>query len=748
MAHYAHHKFRGEDKWCIHPVGKTLCFLPREKHRDQTRPNPRKRRPYKYGYKKIPTKWIGIDGEGVGKSDHKYIFLAAATENRKQRWSVENKNGLKTTACLDFILWLPEVNTRITDFSFGYDSTKILRDVDNENLYKLFRPSIRRRRNEKRSKMGPKPIQWKHYIINWLGGKLTVSTKKTPKRHLWDVWKFFQCTFVAALKEWKVGDPAVLKHMQYMKDNRSEFDKLSFDAVKEYCFDECAYMAQLSAKLYDAHETAGLKLRNLYGAGSSGAAMLESMEIKDKITACMPEMIWAVASAYFGGRFECSVLGTITDPVYNYDISSAYPYQIYHLPCLEHAKWTLIKNRSELDKYERALVHYALPKSNTCINQGWGPFPFRDVDGSISFPTSSGGGWVWQDEYKQGEKLFSNVVFKEAWVMHKNCDCHLFKRISEYYLERLKIGKEGAGIAIKLGTNSVAGKIMQSIGNAIFNDWRWAGMITSGCRAQALEAAGLHKDMNNLFMIATDGIYTREVLPLPEPKDTGTLIRVLDRSTGKKVCKPLGGWETTTYWKGIFFARPGVYFPLDLPNAAGLNREQMEKVMEQKLKSVKGRGVGRGTILHNHERIKSAWESNRDLNEVVVLNNVSRFCGAKTSITRSGRAPNFKYTRASALPGFELPSYGQWINKKIKMGFNPMPKREGLNPDGITLKLRSLDESIESTPYDKALRKMGVKVKHVLSKEAEELIQSREELIEQPDLTMNGWDDAVLEEAV
>ena len=739
--HYAKHIFQSTNQFCQfeHDDGKT-CWLPLDRHKPETR------RPHNFsgkgercaecdqlkeGHYKRKTisvatrpqkyQWVGIDGEGQGKSDHKYNFLAASLEDRKRRWSVENMNGIKTRVCLNFILWLPITRTtRLFSFGFNYDLTKILAGLTNEKLYKLFRPETRKRLGKK-ARLGPRPVRWDYYSLNLQGSKFTVWKRKFKKRIVWDILKFFQCKFVEALKEWKVGEPMVLDNMQYMKDNRSKFDKLPFKDVKEYCFDECAYMAGLARKLFEAHEAAGLHLENFYGAGSSASAMLKKMEIKEKIVPTPDDMKIAVASSYFGGRFENSVIGEILGPVYNYDISSAYPYQTYFLPCLQHARWTKTKNRNDILSADHALVRYRLNDSNTGI-RSWGPFPFREADGSICFPITSGGGWVWREEYLQGEKLFYNVEFIEAWTLHTECDCHPFKEIPQWYLERLKIGKEGPGIAIKLGINSCYGKLAQSVGNGTYNCWIWAAMITSGCRAQLLEMLSLHKLRSNVLMMATDGIYSREMIKTPPPRDTGTNIDVTINNSKRTTCKPLGGWEMKTIWKGVFIARPGIYYPLK-PTPE-----------ELKDKAIKGRGVGTSTILRNHEIIYNSW---KDGKETVELNEISRFCGAKTSISRSGKYPNFIYNRASSLPGYELPSYGQWVNRRVVMSFDPTPKRLCVNPDGITLKVKSLPLDVESLPYPKAMKKWGFNVKDPLFSQTKDLIESKQIQMEQPDFEFN-----------
>lgn len=406
--------------------------------------------------------------------------------------------------------------------------------------------------------------------------------------------------------------------------------------------------------------------------------------------------------------------------IWNYDISSAYPYQLYFLPCLVHGKWSKTKSRKRMTEASNALVHYHLKSSRTF--SAWGPFPFREEDGSISFPGQSGGGWVYQAEYLAGERVFpSQVKFSEAWIYHLECDCVPFRLIPYYYLQRIKIGKEGPGIVIKLAVNSCYGKLAQSIGNATFNCWIWAGMITSGTRAQILDMMGLHKDLSNLLMIATDGIYTRERLgpmagtlhahdipPAMIPKKTGTFT-LLD---GKPNPKPLGGWEEKEVPRGVFMARPGIYFPLN--------------PTENELKEIRGRGVGKGVVLQNHQRILESYETH-GMTKTVTVANVSRFCGAKTSISVDSHG---RYTRASGENGPNSPSYGQWVSREVALGFDPLPKRERVRADGVTLQLRRFPLTQTSQPYSR-----------VKSREGKELEAAYAELLEQPDADLADFED-------
>lgn len=649
--------------------------------------------------------YLGIDGEGQGKQYHKYIFLACADTSGQYRKSIENTDGLRTEDCLDFLLDLPGGKAKVFAYSFGYDLTKILTDVDDDCLYRLFRPEERQRTGDD-SALGPYPELWRGYKLNYQGAKFTVSCG-SRKMIVWDIFKFFQGRFVAALDDWKVGSKELIANMKHMKDARADFDKLDFNDVKEYCFDECVCMAELAKRLTDAHSAAGLKLKTYYGAGSSAAAMLNVMGVREKIRQDYPkEMRAAISSAFFGGRFENSIVGKVEEPVNVYDISSAYPYQLYFLPCLQHGKWRLTRNRRELDglRTRSAIVHYELKRH--AYRESWGPFPFRSHEGTICFPSQSGGGWVCKDEYEVGEKLWPYVGFREAWIYECECDCRPFAKIPEYYLERLRIGKEGPGIVIKLGCNSCYGKLAQSVGNAIFNSWLWAALITSGTRAQLLELIGLHHRRRNALMTATDGLATIEDLDCPKPKETGTDRIVIDQSSGKEKYAPLGGWEKKSFPQGMFFARPGVYFPLN--------------PTKQDIKDVRGRGVGKGVILENWQRIMKAWPV-ANLHDTIAVSNVSRFCGAKSSISRSGIPGNFKYKRANGTGS--QPRYGQWITRKVEMSFEPLPKRGGVEKDGKRLIVRRLPFGVESTPYDNC----------TWNEETDSLKMAEQELLEQPD---------------
>lgn len=705
--------------------------------------------------------------------------MLCASDEFGRRYTIENPKGLRAKQCLDFIISLPHVNTKVFAYSFGYDLTKILEDIDDPTLYKLIRPELRRRLRGKQEILVP--VYWPgskpRYCLNWMNGRFTVKKvegtamvvdpktggptigyKWGPPTIIHDVWKFFQGKFTVALDDWKVPDnvdkaerKVILDRMREMKDQRSNFDQLSDDEIRGYCFGECQYMATLARKLTDAHVKAGIPLKNYFGAGSSAEAMMLTMNIKEHINKAraenpVPDSVeYIMRCAFFGGRFELGRIGPVREIVYGQDISSAYVYQLTFLPCLIHGRWEHTTDRRAIEHARTAVVRYTLEEP--MVKRPWAPFPFRLKNGSIAFPETSGGGWVWREEYLAGERLFENVCFQEAWLYHCDCDCQPFKDIPKFYSYRIFIGKEGPGIVVKLGMNSNYGKTAQTVGGkpGTFHSWMWAGLITSGCRAQVLDGMAAHHNLDNLLMVATDGIATLEKITLAKPLDTGTnwlpcpdpdpkdvaetpevfrkqpLFRGSSASgTQWFVNKPLGGWEEKAVPNGMFLARPGIYFPLE-PTKGDIKR-------------IRARGLGRAAVWDNWQRIIEAYESGARLKTSdgrigergIRIQNLSLFRGIKTSITRSGNPGDFHYKRSD--------DYGRWVSRPIDMTFSPMPKREPIVSEGGRLTLRKL-EGLESAPYDKG----------ILSPEALILLQQALEESEQPDggdLTdCDAWDE-------
>lgn len=555
-------------------------------------------------------RWIGIDGEGIGRRRHRYVLLACSDGDY-----LEDRAGLSTEDCLNFLLELGTRDARLCGYYLGYDWTMMLRDLPNESLYLLFRPEMR-----VRPKGSFGRVQYKQFKLHWLAGAMWISDDDGRKVTVWDLGKYYQGPFVDALKDWKIR-PDVQNEIAEMKKRRSVFSFDEIAKIRAYCFNECEALAEFATAVEQAHTDADLKPRGWFGPGSTASALLKRHDIQEKRGSLPPALLEPVACAFFGGRAEISTSGTIKGPIYSYDISSAYPYHASMLPCLEHGRWERVTK-------ERAIIGrgcaHALVRAHIRHAPGaWGPLPVRLSTGSIVFPQSGASGYWWREEWLAAKEGWGKgLEFDHAYVLRRECDCKPFSFLPELFARRRQIGKEsGEGKVLKLALNSCYGKLAQTIGGAQYASRIWAGMITSGTRAQVLRLMLRHRKLENVLMIATDGLFSREL-----------------HSVDKEIV--LGGWERAAH-ESITLVRPGIYW-----------------LGEHKLRA---RGLGRDSLDVAKLQLSAAL---REGVERVTLAPRTAFGGAKLCVygTPAGELKRSEH-------------YGQWHPIPTHVSLEPAPKR-------------------------------------------------------------------------
>ena len=700
-----------------------LARLKEQRREQELRRKPRKPRNRK-GRKKSPRYWIGLDGEGVtvgepwhppGSSSRQRLFTGTRHIYRTMSYSSAegpgvseiHPEGFTTAQALEFILRIPK-RARIAAYGFGYDLTMILRDLPAEALHRLTHPERRKKVKKKGQKLfvSFRPVYFfphgtkNGYRLDWLKNRFSVSRagrdylrlsrdkKRTIRRVVWDKVQFYQMTFVKACALWNVGTPESRAEMQAMKDDRRNLSAYDDKQILTYSERECAYLAELSEKLDDACESLSppLSLAGQYhGAGSIASALLKRWKIVDPpLPELSPEVHRAAQLAFFGGRFELSRRGIVKARIHDYDISSAYPYQIRHLPCMRCGTWSLTGDLERARASKAALVNYGLSRWRGKIPP-WGPFPFRVKDGSIPYPIESGGGWLHKEEFLVGREMWPNVRFLKAWVYETSCSHEPFAAISDVYRDRIRLGKDGPGIVLKLGTNGCAGKMMQTIGAAQFFHPVYAGMITSGTRAELLRLLARHEHWSDVLMFATDGVWSLSEVTPPAPRDTGTA------DTGK----PLGAWEHQEFPNGCFLARPGIYFPLGL---SSLEEAKEVKARGLSVKKLWGhRAAMISAFLAGEEKYlledPDPYEALRTKRPHMALD---RFTGIRGGITRRlspespPEDPEYLYEKS--------PSFALWSLEGRRVSFAPLPKRTLAKG---ALQVRRMPCTEESLPYEK-----------------------------------------------
>ncbi len=238
---------------------------------------------------------IGVDGEGHDLPDgrHIYTLLLAVDERGKIVGRAYNPEGLSTSQSVEMLLSLPAHSLKFI-FMGSYDWTKIIEDLDLVDIYYIMHPEARKLRLCRACKKAwnrddvkcpwcehakSRSIQKHRHVFrdrhenklgvsfDWFNGSFTVLKDKLRTK-VWDCFKFFQCSFVKAIEQWKIGTPEQHARIKEMKAKRGAFDVEDPAKIEFYCQEECMLLAQMMRAVLSACEEAGIKLRQYHGAGS------------------------------------------------------------------------------------------------------------------------------------------------------------------------------------------------------------------------------------------------------------------------------------------------------------------------------------------------------------------------------------------------------------------------------------------------------------------------------------------------
>lgn len=489
--------------------------------------------------------FIAWDGEGQNLDGpdrpQSYVLFGCSTGDRIKSIG----RNLHTIEVCRFVLEVAKRNpTAIhVGFAFGYDSNMIVQSLSRKKLLELHVLGF----------VYVNDVQQdRRFCIRWTKGKWLSISEHYPKwdrRHndrasrtvkIYDIFSFFACSFVKAVREMLGSTPELLKVEEGKKhrggsgncdecgrDNVCLFDSPEY--VESYWETEIGLLRDVATELRTRFVSVGYRITQWYGPGALASFVLKREGIKTHMDESTPAVLPA-QYAYAGGRFEHFRLGRVLGPIYSYDINSAYPYALTKLPSLRGGKWT--HHRGSCDIAEFGVYRVRLNMGGM-FEAKPGPFFYRDKSGNISYPWRVEG-WYWSPEIRAAMNRGLPVEILEGWEFTP-VNPEPFGFINDMYGQRAKWKAEGNPnqIALKLAMNSMYGKLAQRVGwteenNQIppFHQLEWAGWITSYTRAALWWEMSKCKP-EQLIAVETDGFYTTA-----SPEQLGI--------TGSK---ELGGWE-------------------------------------------------------------------------------------------------------------------------------------------------------------------------------------------------------------
>lgn len=502
-----------------------------------------------------------------------YTLLCAATKDKS--WSTDlrySKNpGLDALNMICDVAKEEYRTTTHVGFGFQYDIDMILRYVINFEQARLLW--------EDKTIVIVSPD--KDMFSIQLIPRKSITIKRWPRNNIrnkkpdiavtiYDAFGFFQSTFVKALEDNLGKDYPRLSTIIKGKAMRNSFEDKDQEYMTKYCIEECFALVDLMDFLKEALTTTDIHITRWDGAGAVAAALMKKMGVKEHISKIEdPAITNACKCAYFGGRIELVKFGNTNETIYSHDINSAYPFAASLLPSMKSGLWRHHTTTSGKISTHGRLTVYHVQWDARGFDFPFMPLPYRDIRGRIFYPTLLRG-WYWQPEIvaiARDDRLRKCLKVTEAyeWVPD-DPTARPFMFVNDLYKQRLEFKriKSGAQLPLKLGMNSLYGKLIQKVGGAIDRDEKrraekegrtplhsaptyfslpYAGWITSYTRSQLLMAALAAPQ--KVVAFATDGIYSHKgKLPLSKHEISDT---------------QLGKWKIEEH-KGGTFVQAGVYF--------------------------------------------------------------------------------------------------------------------------------------------------------------------------------------------
>lgn len=510
------------------------------------------------------TRFIGVDGEGMGKgADHRYVLLGCGSESREWPEGVQDFSEV-----CDFLYrcFQRHQDSVFAGFFLGYDFNMWFRLLPRERAWMLLsNEGIRKRarKSELGTRLGPFPVEYRGWEFDVLAMKRFKLRPKgnNPWMYICDAGPFFQTSFLTAIDPSKWREPIVTQdEYEMIKQGKERRDSAVLDDdMRMYNRLENEVFARLMSSLQIglSHASIRLKKQQWFGPGQAAQAWMrlgnKLQRTTDAIRECKPEVIETAIATYYGGWFEIPVHGHIPGSVYEYDINSAYPAIASELPCL-CGKWRHGTSARPPRPSNLRMARIIASGKDRFL----GGLPYRREDGRVLRPRYTEG-WYWQHEIYAAARagLVGEVTYLE-WYDYEPCNHEPpMKQLKGLYESRLRIGKDTPeGKAFKLVYNSVYGKFAQSEGEPVFANPFYASLITAGCRVQILDAIAAHPERSKaVVMVATDGVYFTKPNPVLENKCS-------DR---------LGEWSRSEHQNLTVF-KPGVYWDDNARHAISMGK--------------------------------------------------------------------------------------------------------------------------------------------------------------------------------
>lgn len=297
-----------------------------------------------------------------------------------------------------------------------------------------------------------------------------------------------------------------------------------WDEIALYCIHDAQLVKQLADILIKRFENFGVYPRKLYSvAYISYQHFRQSCEYPHVARYWIHHrqvLDYAMAS-YNGGKFEVTRKGT--GYFYEYDIVSAYPYEIAHLIDISHARivWS--------HKYRKYAVYGFIDCTMNLPYDFYSPVVMKRKHLN-TYPFGTFRRVITKQEYEYLTAAGIDISIHNACWLHVDKKTYPFQkevyRLVEQKQEYKRIGDKLQYHTTKILLNSLYGKFVQLIEKD--GKWRasqcwnpiYGAVITANCRIRISQLQNVY---DSIYAVHTDSVISSKPLPFKESNTLGDL---------------------------------------------------------------------------------------------------------------------------------------------------------------------------------------------------------------------------------
>jgi hypothetical protein len=364
-------------------------------------------------------------------------------------------------------------------------------------------------------------VYYKDYFIKVIATKYMSIRKGKNTVHFYDMANFYNSSLNDASKKYlgeekiDIGEKKFFHiHMMY------EWDK-----IEEYCIQDAVLVKKLAERIISKFEDFGVYPRKLYSV-----AYVSNQYFNNTCKYIHVKRFWHMhrklldyaMQSYNGGKFEVIKKGM--NYYYEYDIKSAYPYEMSNL--VDIMKAQIIYTT----KYIKSAV-YAFMKCEIEIPYGvFSPVALKNKTLNY-YPIGKFTKVITKTEYEYLIKYGCKVKILDGIFIKQKYKSYPYRKTIYKLMEfKNKFKRENKKLdyhTIKIFLNSRYGKMVQLIDKKEYwlagSSWNpiYASVITANCRVRISEMQQKYK---SVIAVHTDSIISTEKLPFEDKGNLGDML--------------------------------------------------------------------------------------------------------------------------------------------------------------------------------------------------------------------------------